>query len=160
MSAPEAIAPANAAADWQLEFIERVGRIADVSQLPPSFGRVFAWLVVCDPPYQSVDQMREVLGLSAGTISMATATLVRMGLVERFTQPGRRRLSYRLQPGGWEKLMRLRIDAAAQMRQVAEHAIAGAPNPPGRLAEMRDVYAWFEQNIADLIARAPWATDT
>ena len=106
-------------AGWQLEFVERVGALADLSGLPPSHVQVFAWLVVCDPPHQSAGQLRETLKLSAGAISMATATLVRMGVVERIAQAGERRAYYRFHPGGWERLMRSRLLATSQMRAIA-----------------------------------------
>jgi DNA-binding transcriptional regulator GbsR (MarR family) len=150
--------PAPDPAEWQREFMEQVGAVADVSGMPPSFVQVFAWLVVCDPPFQSVDQLSEVLGLSAGAISMATATLIRMGVVERFTQPGQRRLYYRFRAGGWERMLRSRLEATAHMRHVAERALADAPEPTNRLVEMQEVYAWFEDNMADLLDTAPWSS--
>jgi DNA-binding transcriptional regulator GbsR (MarR family) len=150
--------PAAGAAEWQREFMEQVGAVADVSGMPPSFVQVFAWLVVCEPPYQSVDQMSDVLGLSAGAISMATATLIRMGLVERFTQPGQRRLYYRFRAGGWERMLRSRLEATAHMRQLAERALASAPEPTKRLAEMRELYAWFDDNMTELLDTAPWSS--
>ena len=137
----------SAAADWQLEFIGRVGSIADATGLPPSYIQVFAWLVVCDPPHQSVDDIRAALGLSTGAISGATATLSRVGLVERVILPSQRRKYYRFRPGGWERMLRLRIDATAHMRVIAEEALVHAPEPPERLAEMRDIYAWFEEHV-------------
>jgi DNA-binding transcriptional regulator GbsR (MarR family) len=95
--------------------------------------------------------MRLALHLSSGAISGATTTLVRMGVVERVTQPGHRRLYYRLRPGGWERLMRMRFEATAEMRSIAEKALARAPTPQPRLQEMRDLYAFFEQAIASLL---------
>ena len=144
----------SAPADWQIEFIERVGSLADASGLPPSHMQVFAWLVVCDPPHQSVEQMREALGLSVGALSMATTALISTGLVERIARPGERRLYYRFRPGGWERMLRARLEGAARMRVIADDALARAPEPPVRLSEMRDMYAWFEDNMAELMAEA------
>lgn len=143
---------------WQVDFIDGVGALADLSGLPPSFVRVFAWMVVCDPPHQSVDQLRQTLGLSRGAISMATATLVRMGFCEKISVPGQRRLYYRFNRAGWSRMLQLRVEGAAQMRAIAEEALASAPTPPERLAEMRDVYAWFEGVMSDLLTGTPWAT--
>jgi DNA-binding transcriptional regulator GbsR (MarR family) len=152
---PEGAGPA----DWQLEFVTRVGHLSDLSGLPPSHVQVFAWLVVCDPAHQSVGQLRQTLGLSAGAISMATATLVRMGLVERITQPGERRLYYRFRPGVWHRLLRSRLDGTREIRTVADDALARAPEPPVRLAQMRDVYAWFEHKLSELLDAGPGGWD-
>lgn len=145
------------AAPWQLKFVDAIGSMADSSGLPPSHLRVFAWLVVCDPPEQSVDAIRAVVGLSSGAVSMATATLIRMGLVQRVTHPGERRHFYRFRPGGWERMLQLRIETATEIRAVAEETLAHAPEAPDRLAEMRAVYAWFEENMAELLATSPWS---
>ena len=145
--------PRPGPADWQVEFMERVAAWADVSGLPPSYVRIFAWLIVCEPPHQSVDDLREALGLSAGAISMATAALARTGLVERVPKkPGERRLHYRLHPQGWERLLRLRLEATTQIRRAAEDALAHAAVPQARLTGMRDVYAFFERSIAEHLA--------
>jgi DNA-binding transcriptional regulator GbsR (MarR family) len=141
-------------ADWQIEFIERVGSLTDVSGLPPSHVQVFAWLVVCDPAHQSVDDIRRALGLSVGAISMATTTLTSMGLVERIARPGERRLYYRFMPGGWERMLRARLEGASRMRAIADDALSRAPHPPARLAEMRDMYAWFEAHMTEMMTAA------
>ena len=145
-------------ARWQSEFVERVSSLADMSGLPPSFVRVFAWMVICDPPHQSVDDLKVTLGLSSGAISMATSTLVRLGLAERIVLPGQRRLYYRLHSNGWERMLRLRLDGATQMRVIAEEAIGSAPEgkAPDRLEQMRAVYGWFETVMADQLDGAPW----
>jgi DNA-binding transcriptional regulator GbsR (MarR family) len=145
-------------ADWQRRFMEQMAAVADVSGLAPSVISVFAWLIVSDPPHQTVEQMQEALSLSPGAISMATASLIRMGLVERLAQPGSRRLFYRFDRRGWAQMLRARHEATTQMRRIAEEALAHAPEPRIRLTEMRDVYAWFEKEMAQLLRSAPWAS--
>jgi DNA-binding transcriptional regulator GbsR (MarR family) len=141
---------------WQLDFIESISGVAETFGLPPSFVQVFGWLIVCDPETQSAEQIRAALGLSSGAVSMATTALVRSGLAERVSLPGRRRQHWRLRTGGWERILRAKIDAAGEIREIAEKALARAPDPPARLGEMRDVYAWAERNMLDLVERAPW----
>jgi DNA-binding transcriptional regulator GbsR (MarR family) len=143
--------PGSGDADWQLEFIDRVGAWADVSGLPPSYVRVFAWLVVCDPPEQSVEELRARLGLSAGAISMATAALGRMGIVERVARSGERRAYYRFHPRGWEQVLRLRLEATAQTRAAAKEALSRASDRHLRLEGMHDMYAHFERSIAEYL---------
>lgn len=144
-------------APWQLEFIESVSGVAEAFGLPPSFVQVFAWLIVCDPPAQSAEQIRAALGLSSGSVSMATTALVRGGLAERVSLPGQRRQLWRFRPGGWERMLRSRIDAASEIRLHTEKALARASDPPDRLGEMRDIYAWTERELTRLLDEAPWA---
>ena len=140
---------------WQAEFMQRVGAIGELGGLPPSHVQVLAWLVVCEPPEQSADQLRQALALSAGAVSMATGALMRLGLVERMAQPGHRRLSYRIHPNGWPRLLRLGLEDAAQLRALADEALSRAPSPPDRLVQLRDVYAWVEDHVAALLTQLP-----
>jgi DNA-binding MarR family transcriptional regulator len=144
--------PRNVIANWQTEFVERSSALTDLTGLPPSVVKVFSWLVVCEPPQQSAEQLRDTLGLSAAAISTATTTLIGVGLVERVTPPGERRVSYRIHPRGWERLMRFRLEATTQVRTIFEDALAAAPGPQPRLAGLHAMYAWFENQIVELLA--------
>jgi DNA-binding transcriptional regulator GbsR (MarR family) len=143
---------ASTMASWQRDFVERAAALEVAAGLPPSHVQVFAWLVVCEPPSQSVEQLRRALGLSSGAISMATNTLVGMGVVERVTHPGERRAHYRLHADGWERLLRRRLEAAGRLRAIAADALTHAPGPQARLSEMHDMYAWFEDRVGELLA--------
>lgn len=140
-------------ARWQARFLDQVGALTTETGLPPSTMRVFAWLVVCEPEHQTVDELRAALGLSTGAISAAATTLIATGLVERTTRPGDRRHHYRLRPGGWDLVLRQRRDTAARLRATAEEAIAAARSPQPRVAEMRDFYGFFADHMTDLLTR-------
>ena len=154
MIAPAPSAAASGAAPWQMEFVERCGLLlTDLTAMPPSHTRVLAWLIVCEPAEQSVDDLRAALALSAGAISMATAALVRMGAVERTTRPGSHRRHYRIDAASWKRVVQMRREQVAQLRSAAEQALAHAPRPQPRLEEMQAIYAWFEQTAADYVER-------
>ncbi|HEU5003083.1 MAG TPA: helix-turn-helix domain-containing protein [Actinomycetota bacterium] len=136
--------------DWQERFIEGVVTSADIG-LAPSLVRVLAWLIVCEPPHQSAEDLAATLGLSAGAVSSATSILVRGGLVSRRRFPADRKFHYELHPDGWQRLLQSRLQVLAEVRQVAEAALAGSPAPGPRLAAMRDFYAGCEAALAPLL---------
>ena len=72
------------------KFIEEVGIVFEQTGLPRMAGRVFGWLLISDPPYQSPAELAEVLMASKGSISTTTRLLLQLGLVERFIIPGER----------------------------------------------------------------------
>jgi DNA-binding transcriptional regulator GbsR (MarR family) len=148
MSAPVGPDPHPAIADWQIEFLARSSALGDFTGLAPSVVRVLSWLVVCEPPEQSSDQLRAALGLSPAAISTATTALTTMGLVERVTPPGQRRRLYRIHPRGWERLMRFRLEATSQVRAIVADALAAAPAPQPRLTGLHDMYASIEAQFA------------
>ena len=136
---------------WQRDFVEQVGLLADTG-LPRSMTRVLGWLVVCRPPEQSAEQLRTTLRLSAGAVSAATSLLVREGIVRRQTVPGDRRLYYRVEPDGWYRLLRNRLELTTRARQLAEVAMAAAGRQADeRLAAMHDFYARGEAAFGALL---------
>jgi DNA-binding transcriptional regulator GbsR (MarR family) len=152
MSSKAAPRPKPTIAPWQIEFLERSSALTDLTGLAPSVAKLFLWLVVCEPPQQSTEQLRQTLGLSAAAVSTATSILTSRGLVERVTPTGDRRFSYRLHPRGWERLMRFRLEATTNLRTIFDTALESAPEPQPRLADLRAMYAWFETQITHLLA--------
>ena len=137
--------------EWKRRFVEQVGSHDDVG-LPRSLARVLAWLIVCEPRHQSVEQLRGALELSSGSVSAATTALVRAGIVARRSFPGDRRTYYELRPDGWQRLLASRLRLLAEVRQVAEEAIASAAGGENeRLRAMRDFYAACEAQFAKLL---------
>jgi DNA-binding transcriptional regulator GbsR (MarR family) len=147
---PSAPDPAEPPA-WQRQFVEQVGLYSDVG-LPRSLARILAWLVVCEPHHQSAEQLRVALKLSSGSVSSATRLLVRYRIVVRISFPGDRRIYYELHPGGWQTLMRIRLQELAGVRHVAEEAMRAARGRNDeRLRGMRDFYADCEAQFAKLL---------
>ena len=136
---------------WQRDFVEQVGLLADTG-LPRSITRVLGWLVVCEPPEQSAEALRTTLQLSGGAVSAATSSLVREGIITRVTFPGDRRLHYRIQPDGWQRLLRSRLELTTRARRLAQEALDSAGrHGDDRLRAMRDFYAKFERVFAGLL---------
>lgn len=138
-------------AAWQRQFVEQVGLEAP-GGVSRSIARVIAWLVVCEPRHQSAEQLRTVLVLSAGSISQAANLLVRLGVVNRRTFPGDRRIYYELHPDGWQRMLRIRLEELQRTREHVDRAIEAAEGRnDGRLAWMRDFYAECEAQFATLV---------
>jgi hypothetical protein len=54
--------------------------------------------------------------------------------------------------------MRYRLEATAHARGIFDTALASAAQPQPRLADLRAMYAWFETQIAELLAQRTAAT--
>ena len=139
-------------ARWREGFVEELGVLAADLGVPRAVVRVLGWLVVCDPAEQSAGDIEAALRLSAGSVSAATRTLVGTRLIERTARPGDRRIYYRLRPGGWEGALETRLRASTRLREVADRAVhTSGGEADERLKDMRDVYAWFEGRLDDLL---------
>lgn len=141
--------------DWRQSFVEDLGVLALDAGVPRATVRVLAWLVVCEPSEQCAPEIQNALHLSAGAVSAATRTLVGTGMLERAAHPGDRHIYYRLRAGGWESALHSRLRTLVRIREVADRALQANPRADHRLHDLRDVYAWFEEQLDELLARRP-----
>ncbi len=139
------------------QFIEDVGILYGEMGFPRMAGRIFGWLLLCEPPHQSAEQLANIVEASKGSISSMTRLLIQMGIVEKIGIPGRRDTCYRIRSGSWSELMRNNLANLTAMRKLAERGldlIAGrAPESRQRLQELRDFHAFLEREIPSLLDR-------
>jgi hypothetical protein len=133
----------DAAGDW----------VSKSYGFPRMTGRVFAWLLVCDPAEQTAVQLADALDASKGSISGATGTLVRIGLVDRLHVRGERADRFRLRPEAWDDQVRDQgADAARALLAQGLDALAGEPAwRRARLEEMDALYAWWQSRMPALL---------
>ena len=118
----------------------------------PSCGSWAGWSSASRPDQTAADVQNE-LGLSAGSVSTSLRYLGEMGLVERVSRPGDRRIFYRLQ----HRRVGARAPAAfPRLQRDPSGGGQGASWPPAdqandRLDEMRDTWAFLEARSAELL---------
>lgn len=138
-------------------FVEEVGMYFEQTGLPRMAGRILGRLIISDPPHQSPSGLAEALLASKGSISTMTRLLTEIGLIERFSLPGVRRDYFRIRPGAWHHLLAQRLDQLRAWRQIAERALelveGKAVLTREWLEEVRDMYAFFEQELPVLVER-------
>jgi DNA-binding transcriptional regulator GbsR (MarR family) len=135
------------------EFIDATGEWWSKSYgLPRMTGRVFAFLLVCDPVEQTATQIGEALDASKGSISAATGMLVRAGMVDRLHVRGERADRFRLRPDAWDA--QIRDQSASHARELIAQgldALAGEPSSRrARLEELDVFYTWWQSRMDSL----------
>src|SRR5919106_2923964 len=154
----EETAPPTAA---QLHYVEEVALGFERQGLFRMAGRVIGWLLICDPPEQTFNQLVEVLGASKGSISSAMKFLTPSGWVERVSHPGDRRTYYRFRPGSMLEATRAQSQHYGEFRRVLEGGLELLPDQPARrerLEDVHDLYEWLEKEIPALLER--WEQET
>jgi len=136
------------------EFVDATGDWwAKSYGMPRMTGRVFAWLLVCDPAEQTAAQLAEALEASKGSISGATGMLVRAGLADRLHVRGERADRFRIRPEAFDE--QLADPGSAHARTlIAQGLEALKDEPPARRARLEDVdlfYAWWQSRVPRLI---------
>jgi DNA-binding MarR family transcriptional regulator len=123
--------------------------------LPPAYGKLLAWLLICDPAAQSGTELSAALGLSKGSVSAGTRMLESSGLVRRVAMPGRRGTFYEMAP---DAIMRAAgSEKFTLFRELMQRGldVIGGEDAPGaeRLRTTRDFYAFIEREMPLLIER-------
>lgn len=138
-------------------YIDEFALIYEQSGLPRIAGRVLGYLMICSPPAQSAAQLAAALEASRASISTMTRLLTTLELIERVPQRGRQPDLYRIREGAWTQLLQRRLAHLSPFTQLAEKGLQvlgdAPPEERKRLEEMRDLYQFFEEEIAALIQR-------
>lgn len=120
-------------------------------------GRILGWLLICDPPQQSLDELVKTLGASKGSISTMTRLLMKLGLIEKASVPGERRAYFRVAPDAWYMLSKEHLERISAFRELTEKGLAllegEDPGLKKRLMEARDLHIFFERELPALMDR-------
>ena len=138
-------------------FIEEVGLFFETRGLQRMAGRVLGWLLICDPPHQSADELANALLASKGSISTTTRLLIRFGFVEKTSLPGQRRDYFVISPNCWDNSMREAQNKITEFRILAERGLEVLkdkdPQLKQRLETMHDMYVFFDQEWGTIVKK-------
>jgi DNA-binding MarR family transcriptional regulator len=140
----------------ELHFAEDMGLLFEVFGASRMTGRVWGALMATGEPQLSAADLAERLHASSGSISTATRTLLRLGMIDRTRVAGERRDYFSVRPGAINRLARQRfavMNAAVELAQQGLEHFGDRPGARDRLQEMRDVYAWYVQELPALFDR-------
>lgn len=139
----------------QLKYVERFGTIFESAGQAPMTGRILGWLLICDPPRQSMQDLTEVLQASKGSISTSLQLLTGLNFVEKMRVPGERRAYYQIPSGIWIRMLELRLSFMTLFRHLAQEGLTLIEDQPDsnklRLEEMREAFAFFEKEFPVVI---------
>jgi len=139
------------------QFIEQVGLLFEADGFPRMAGRIFGWLLISNPPYQSLGELVEVLQASKSSVSTMTRLLMHIGLIERISVPGYRRDYFRIKPNAPFEMTKKQIAQISAFRKLAEQGLdllaSEEPSLRHRLQEMRDIHVFFEQELPLMLQR-------
>jgi DNA-binding transcriptional regulator GbsR (MarR family) len=135
--------------DREAAFVEAMGRMLGQSGLPPIAGRMWGWLLICEPPQQSAADLAEHLHASRGSISGAARVLETAGLVRRATRRGDRREYFSVPAGFTRAFVESQVPRLRAFRQLTEEGLELLNDRPAsvreRVQEVHDLYEYFEQ---------------
>jgi DNA-binding MarR family transcriptional regulator len=138
-------------------WVEELSILLERDGLPRMAGRIFGWLLVCDPPEQTMEDLAGAVQGSKASMSTMTRLLAEAGLVEKVRPPGARRDAFRIRPGQWQKLWRTRMQLLHEAAELTGRGLALLEGRPAertaRLFELHHQYRFIGRHLPALLAR-------
>ena len=138
------------------QFVDEMGHFLSSVGMTPMSGRMWAWLLICEPPEQTAAEIAEALHASRGAISGTARLLATSGLIRRSTRRGDRREYFSAPPEGLDSLLGSAAGIYQQMRSIAERGLEAVADRSvasrTRLQEFHDVMAFVEREVPRVIA--------
>lgn len=139
------------------EFVDRLGLLFEILGGPRTMGRIFGWLMICEPSHQSITEIARALRVSKASVSTLIRQLEASQMVERVPVAGTRQHHYRVTEGGWAQVIERRRHRARFAVEAAEFGLtvvgADRHEQRERLEEFRDFYTFMENDAADELIR-------
>jgi DNA-binding transcriptional regulator GbsR (MarR family) len=137
------------------QFVEEMGQFLGSMGMTPMAGRMWGYLLICEPPDQTAAQIAEALHASRGAISGTARLLAGPGLIRRSTRPGDRREYFSAPAEALDSMLASAGSIYRQMREIAERGLAATDHRPqeerARLQEFHDVMTFVEQEVPRVI---------
>lgn len=141
----------------EASFVEEMGQFLGSSGMTPMAGRMWAWLLICDPAEQTASDLAAELHASRGAISGTARLLASAGMIRRTRRRGDRREYFSAPPGALQALLAGAGTSFRRIREITADGLAARTDRPpsvsARLQELHDAYAFFEREFPALIER-------
>src|SRR4051794_21418041 len=140
----------------QTAFIEEMGQFLGGDGMTRRAGRMWAWLLLCDPREQTAADIADALQASRGAISGTARILASAGFIRRSTRRGDRREYFSSPPEALDSMLSNAGVTYRRLREIAEHGVIaadGVPSAEARMREFRDVVGFIETELPRVIER-------
>jgi DNA-binding transcriptional regulator GbsR (MarR family) len=137
------------------QFVEEMGQFLGSLGMTPMAGRMWGYLLICDPPEQTAADIAAALHASRGAISGTARLLAGPGLIRRSTRPGDRREYFSAPAEALDSMLASAGAIYRQMREMAERGLAATADRSlearARLQEFHDVMTFVEQEVPRVV---------
>jgi DNA-binding MarR family transcriptional regulator len=133
------------ATEAELAFADQVGRFyARQYAFPPVTGRVFGWLLICDPAEQTAAEIAEALHTSRSAVGSAIAMAESMGQIQRRRAAGERADRISFHPEAALRAIESSEEYAGMLELARQGLEVLGDAPPARRARLLEVVAFYE----------------
>ncbi|WP_433428119.1 GbsR/MarR family transcriptional regulator [Nonomuraea sp. CA-141351] len=138
------------------EFVDRLGLVMERLGGTRTMGRLYAWLMICDPPHQSLTDLAAQLSVSKTAISTVARQLEAVAMIERVPTSSREH-HYQVVHGGWEHVMRVQLAAMQPVLETLDFGLSVVGDDRheqrARLEDTREFFAFTARDLDEFLQR-------
>jgi DNA-binding MarR family transcriptional regulator len=140
----------------EAEFVDRMGLFFETIGATRTMGRLYGWLMICDPPQQSLTELAATLSVSKASVSTVARQLQEGGMVERLPSAARQH-RYRITPGGFTHVLNVQLTLMGSGIQAADFGLQllgdDRAEQRERLQDFRDFCEFSASDYRDELTR-------
>ncbi|MEV1244027.1 MarR family transcriptional regulator [Nonomuraea sp. NPDC049750] len=140
----------------EAEFVDRMGLVMERFGGTRTMGRVYAWLMICDPVHQSLTDLAAQLDVSKTAISTVARQLEGTGMIERVPTSSREH-RYQVAGGGWAHVMGVQLAGVRSSLEALDFGLSvvgeSRLEQRARLEETREFFAFVERDAGEFLQR-------
>jgi hypothetical protein len=143
--------------EQEAAFVERMGQFLGSTGMTPMAGRMWGWLLICEPAEQTADEIATALQASRASISPTARLLAQLGMIRRTSRRGDRREYFSAPPGTFRSLLE---SLAGYYRAFGDLAALGIEalkdRPPASRERVQEIYDWamfFQRELPGVVER-------
>jgi len=138
-------------------FVEEMGQYMGGYKLTPVAGRLWAWLLICEPTEQTAADLAVELRSSRSAISGAAGFLSAAGMIRRVRRRGDRREYFSAPAGTFDALLRGIGTTYTRLVEITEDGLAATADRSARsrarLEEVHDATVFIQAVLPELVDR-------
>ncbi|MEU4233942.1 hypothetical protein AB0F17_57530 [Nonomuraea sp. NPDC026600] len=140
------------------EFVDRMGLVMERLGGTRTMGRLYAWLMICDPPARSLTDLAAELEVSKTAVSTVARQLEVGGMIERVPTASREH-RYRMTGGGWAQVMQVQLAGVRMSLDTLDFGLSilseDLPERRARVEDTREFFAFILRDSEEMLQR--WA---
>jgi DNA-binding transcriptional regulator GbsR (MarR family) len=138
------------------EFVDRMGLVMERLGGTRTMGRLYAWLMICDPPDRSLTDLAAELDVSKTAVSTVARQLEVSGMIERVPTSSREH-RYRMTGGGWAQVMQVQLAGVRMSLDTLDFGLSilseGLPERRARVEDTREFFAFILRDSEEMLQR-------
>lgn len=135
------------------KYIADAGSFYEKSGISKISGQIIGWLMIADPPHQTMKDLTDVLEVSKSSISTNIRFIISVGFIKKFSMVGKRQDYYRINHGVWKDAFGKKLVSIMEFKTLIQRSLDIVPKKASSrkvIEEMAAMYSFYEDAFASM----------